>query len=324
MKRVLHIATGGTIASTPAGAGGPVVASLGPAALLAGVEMPPGLAVDSVGFASAGSYALDCADLLGLARLVEAELPRHDGCVITHGTDTMEETAYSLELLLAPEKPVILTGAQRHAGAADSDGPGNLRNALRAAASDAMAPAGVCILFEEDIHAARHVRKVHTSRTDTFRSGDFGKLGSIDAGRVSIARLPRRTAPLGIPDRAAKVALIPAAIGTPPDLLHLLVGSDVEAVVVQGFGRGNFPRGWADACRRLIAAGTPVLVTSRCPEGAVMPVYGNDSGGTTMGEAGALFAGDLDSFKARLLLGFALARPCGDLAGIVSRYAGGD
>lgn len=112
--------------------------------------------------------------------------------VIAHGTDTMEETASALELRLAPQKPVVLTGAPRHRGDADSDGPRKLRDALIAAADPALGAAGVGILFEGDIHGARHVRKTHTSRVDTFRAGDsgkagdFGKIGAIESEQLRL------------------------------------------------------------------------------------------------------------------------------------------
>jgi len=320
MPHILMIATGGTIASRAAAEGGPVTAQLGGPDLLAGVDLPEGVEVTVRGFASLGSYALTLADLHDLAALLASEMADYDGVVITHGTDTMEETAFALELLLAPPIPVILTGAQRHAGQADTDGPRNLRDAILAAATPALGAAGVAILFEGDLHAARHVRKSHTSRVDTFRSGDFGKIGSVDVGRIDLRHLPQRLAPLGLDAAPQEVALISAAMGMGPELLHFALGHPYRAVILEGFGRGNFPQGWAEATAALTAAGKPVIVTSRCPEGAVRPIYGKDSGGTSMAAAGAIFAGDLAGNKARILLAFLLGHPSLDAETEFERY----
>lgn len=305
MARILLLSTGGTIASTATTTGGPVTAKISGAELLAGIALPEGIEVEVLPFPAKGSGALRPEDVLAFARALQGEMAAYDGFVLTHGTDTMEDTAWGLELLLAPQKPVVLTGAQRHAGEADTDGPRNLRDAILAAATPALGAAGVVILFEGDIHAARHVRKCHTSRVDTFRSGDFGRLGSVDQGRVSLRFLPRRAPALGTDVTPREVALIPAALGLGAEMLGFALAHPYAAVVLQGFGRGNFPDGWAAATAALVAAGKTVAITSRCTEGEVWPIYGNDSGGTSMAAAGAIFAGDLSSSKTRLLLCFA-------------------
>lgn len=313
MAKILLISTGGTIASNAAADGAPVTAKISGSDLLSGIALPEGIEVEVLGFPAKGSSALHPQDVLAFARALEAEMVSYDGFVITHGTDTMEDTAWGLELLLAPQKPVVLTGAQRHAGEADTDGPRNLRDAIIAAAYAPLGAAGVVILFEGDIHAARHVRKSHTSRVNTFRSGDFGKLGAVDQGRVRLSYLPRRAPALGTGTDPQEVALIATAMGMGPELLGFALSYPYKAVVLQGFGRGNFPDGWAAGTRALVEAGKPVVITSRCTEGGeVWPIYGNDSGGTSMAAAGALFAGDLSSSKVRLLLAFGTA-PVADL-----------
>lgn len=321
MARILLLSTGGTIASNASAPGGPVTAKLSGAELMAGIELPAEISVDVLPFPARGSNALSLRDALGFARAIEREMADYDGFVLTHGTDTMEDTAWALEFLLAPQKPVVLTGAQRHAGEADSDGPRNLRDAVIAAAYAPLGAAGVVVVFEGDIHGARAVRKAHTSRVDAFRSGDLGKIGSLDQGRVSLRALPRRAPGFGTAHEPREVALIAAAFGAGAEFLDFACSRDYGAVVLQGFGRGNFPDGWAQATSRLVAAGKPVIIASRCSEGEVWPIYGNDSGGTSMAAAGALFGGDLSPGRLRILAAFVSAAPGQSLAQALEVWA---
>ena len=319
MASILHIATGGTIASTQ-GADGGVVTTRSGESLFAGIALPDHISVTTLGFAAKGSNLLTLAMIHDLAKVIERELPRYDGVVITHGTDTMEETAYALEILLAPGKPVVITGAQRHAEARDADGPRNLADAVIAAADPVMAGVGVVVLFEGDIHAARRVRKVHSSRTDAFRSGDFGKLGAVDDGHVSLTTRPARLPALGLDHAPVEIGFVASAMGMGPELLDFMATSAVAGVVVQGMGRGNFPSGWGAAVGRLVQAGKPVVITSRCTEGHVAAIYGDEGGGTQMAEMGALFGGDLNSFKMRVLLSFLLPQKPQDLGAAIAPY----
>lgn len=305
MSHVTLIATGGTIASRAETAGGPVTAQLAGESLLAAVLEPPaGVTIRVQNFAAAGSFALDLGTVYALAMQVRATLsePECLGVVVTHGTDTMEETAFVLDLLVGGDKPVVLTGAQRHAGAADTDGPRNLTDALQVASSAAARGLGAMILFEGDLHAARDVSKTHTARTDTFRSGSLGKLGEVDRGKVHIYRQPRRLAVLTTPRLEDRVELMRLSLGVRPDWLDWCLHSGVKGVVIEAFGRGNAPPGFGAAVARLTKAGVPVIIASRCAEGRTAAIYGTDSGGTTLAEAGGIFSGDLAGHKARLLL----------------------
>lgn len=319
MVSILHIATGGTIAATQ-GADGSVVPTLSGDSLFAGLTFPAHIKVTTLGFAAKGSNLLTLPMIHDLAKVIARELPHHDGVVITHGTDTMEETAFALEILLSPEKPVVLTGAQRNAEARDADGPRNLADAVIAAADPQMHGIGVVVLFEGDIHAARRVRKVHASRTDAFRSGDFGKLGAVDEGRLSLTARPARLPALGLAHAPVEVAFVASAMGLGPELLDFIATTKAHGVVVQGMGRGNFPEGWGASVGRLVDLGKPVVITSRCTEGHVAPIYGDEGGGTQMAEMGALFGGDLNSFKMRVLLSFLLPQEPEDLAAALAPY----
>ncbi len=305
MKNVTLIATGGTIASTAQTAGGPVIAGVAAGRLLDSLhEIPEGIAVQVEDFEAVGSYALDLETVHNLCRRIGEVLADDtvDGVVVTHGTDTMEESAFLADLLVASDKPVVFTGAQRHADAPDTDGPRNIADALSCAACDGLREQGAVILFEGDIHAARAVTKAHTSRVDTFRSPGLGKLGEVDDGTVYIYRRSVDRLSLAAPRLDPGVELVLLGLGSTPDYLDYCATAGKSGIVLSAFGRGNAPRGFAERISRLTAAGLPVVVASRCPEGRTLPVYGNDSGGRTLQDAGVIFSGDLSPIKARLLL----------------------
>lgn len=303
MSHVTVIATGGTIASGHSGDAS-VIADRKGAVLLASLHDPlEGIVVKVVDFVSVGSYALDLGMVHQLIKAIGEELAREDcdGVVVTHGTDTMEETGFIADLLVPGDKPIVFTGAQRHADMPDTDGPRNIADAVRVAADPAARGLGSVILFEGDIHAARNVSKTHSSRVDTFRSAGYGKLGEVDHGKVHIRRRPDR---LTLPDHGlvGNIEIVMPGLGSSAAYLDYCLSADVAGVVINAFGRGNAPRGFAAAVKRLTDAGKPVIVASRCAEGRTLEVYGGDSGATTLAAAGAIFAGELSATKSRLLL----------------------
>ena len=302
MKRVCLITTGGTIASRAGSAGGDVVAGDSGATLrdslhdrLDGID----LFVDD--FCSVGSFAIDLPLAFALAGRIRAHLADDscDGVVVAHGTDTMEESAYLADLLVASEKPVVFTGAQRNAGMPDTDGPRNLADAIRVAASAEARGLGAVICFEGEIHAARDVTKTHTSRVDTFRSGEHGKLGEVDDGTVIVQRRPAARFTFDPARLETEIELIKMVMGGSDRYLRYAAANGAKAFVLEAFGIGNTTPAVTAAVADVIAAGIPVIVTSRCPQGRVRPVYGN-GGGKDLERAGVIFAGDLNGPKARI------------------------
>lgn len=306
--KVLLVATGGTIAMRK-DAAGKVVPAVGGSELLAAL---PGLRTEVdwvvVDFANVASCNMDPGRMLALALEVERNLQDLNvkGTIITHGTDTLEETAYFLDITLQDSRPVILTASQRDASESDSDGPRNLRNAMLIARDSHAIGRGVVIALNEAIHAARDVRKLHTSHVDAFDSGEIGALGSIDAGEVIWHRKPEASIKLGIPARLAAVPICKAYTGMPDRALDWLVQDGAEAVVIEAFGRGNLPPQVVPGISRLVKRGIPVVITSRCLFGRTAPVYGYPGGGADLEQAGAWFAGDLSTEKVRLILSVAL------------------
>jgi L-asparaginase len=267
-------------------------------------EAPP-LELDE--FAHVPSFDMHGELALGLGRRVREQSRREDvaGVVVTHGTDTMEETVFLIDRLLDAETPVVLTGAQRGADQVDSDGPRNLGDAIRVALAPAARGRGAMIVFAGRIHAARESRKVHTSALDAFASPGYGPIGHVEGDTVEFRRRPERRAPLPAPEGLAPVDLIRLHAGSDARFLRASVASGARAIVIEATGRGNANAEVVEGVREAVAAGVDVVVCSRCVEGRVEPVYGA-GGGRDLEDAGALFAGDLAGPKARVLLQLAL------------------
>ena len=238
------------------------------------------------------------------------ERPDVDGLVITHGTDTIEETAFLLDLILTSDKPVVLVGAMRTVSDASWDGPGNLLAAARVAASPAARGYGVLVVMDEQILPAREVRKVHTEAAGSFATPEFGPLGVVDAGAVMFRR-----APLGRPawrdDRAepglrvrrleTNVTLLQSFTGMDDRLVRAVIDSGARGLAMIAFGRGNVPPSIVPALAEAVGAGRLVTISSRCVAGRVRPRYGYEGGGLHLTKIGAILAGDLSGAKARLL-----------------------
>lgn len=303
MIKVCLLATGGTIASRRDARTGDVTASIKGSDLRAMLRDPlDGIEIEVEEFCSIGSYAMDLPLAYALATRVNEKLadPAISGVVVTHGTDTMEESAFLVDLLLTSDKPVVFTGAQRNADHPDTDGPRNIVDSIRLAGSPLALGLGAMICFEQEFHAARDVLKTHTSRVDTFKSGDYGKLGDMDGEVISLSRRPVLRKTYATAKVEADIELIKMVMGVSDRAIRFAASSGARAIVIEGFGIGNTTPAVTRSVRDVIAGGTPVIVTSRCSRGRVKPVYGN-GGGKDLEAAGAIFAGDLSGPKARIL-----------------------
>jgi L-asparaginase len=242
-----------------------------------------------------------------LRRRVEEVLadPRVDGVVITHGTDTLEETAYLLDLTVASPKPVVLTGAMRTFSDPGWDGPANLTAAVRTAAHPGARDRGALVAFGEEIHAAARVRKVHTQRLDAFRSA-LGPVGVLDRGRPRFDAPAAHGAVLRPHRLVTAVDLHVLAAGSDDRLLRASLASGARGLVLEGTGAGNVPPAVLPGIRAALRSRVPVVVVSRCAEGRVAPLYGFEGGGQPLAEMGAVLAGDLGGPKARIRLMVAL------------------
>ena len=237
--------------------------------------------------------------------------PEVAGVIVSHGTDTLEETAWFLDLTVGSEKPVVLIGAQRNASERDFDGPRNLLNAARICVSPEAKGKGAMIALNNQISAAREVTKTHTSDVETFKSGDFGFLGNADYDRVVFYRAPLRRQhlalrPLKQGEKLPYIEIVPMYGGADGTLIRAGVAAGAKGIVVQALGWGNVNVPMYETIVETIKKGIPVVITTRVPNGRVLPVYGFKGGGKTLQEAGAIFGDNLSPQKARILLLLAL------------------
>ncbi|MFJ7748941.1 asparaginase [Arthrobacter sp. NPDC097144] len=306
MASIQVLGTGGTIASRGQGTAGSVAAD-GAATLTAGLT--GGHTVTARDILTTGSYRLTLQDLRIIAEQVQETLEQDDvdGVVVTHGTDTMEETAFLLDLVHDSPKPVVFTGAQRPADSDAPDGPHNLAEAVAAAAEDRLRGAGVVISFAGSIRTARGARKIHTTAASPFAGGvEVAHLAGNDVV-VTAFPGPRRALPLpGQAFDSMSVEIITAYPGATPTLMRHAADDGAHAVVLAGTGIGNAGDGFAEAVAELTGNGVPVILSSRTPWGPVIPTYGN-GGGKDLARAGAVVSRDLNPFQARILAAVLLA-----------------
>ena len=322
MSHVAVVSMGGTIAMAPTASGG-IVPSLGADDLVAAV---PGLAdldvaIKATSLRSLPSPSLGFDDLVALSDLVRAEIAGGaTGVVITHGTDTIEETAFFLDLTVGADAPVVVTGAMRHPDAAGADGPANLYAAVRVAAAPAARGLGALVVMSDEIHGARFVRKTHTVSTAAFVSPAFGPLGLVVEGDPRIRGAARTGLTLAADPRAAelRVGLVTVALGDDGELLRR--GGDIlDGLVVAGLGAGHVPARMVPTVADL-AARIPVVLSTRTGSGSVLrQTYGYPGSERDLLERGLIQSGFLDPAKARVLLQLLLANRA-DRAGIAEAF----
>jgi L-asparaginase len=229
------------------------------------------------------------------------------GVMISHGTDTLEETAYFLDLTIASDKPIVLVGAQRNASEPDFDGPRNLINATRICVSPQARGKGVMIALNNQINAAREATKTNTSDVETFKSGEFGFLGVVDPDRVVFHRTPERRQYIALKDGPLpRVDIVAIYAGVDETQVRAAGAAGAKGIVIQALGLGNVNIPVFEAMKEAIKRGIVVVISTRVPNGRVLPVYGTMGGGQTLKEAGAVFADNLSPQKARILLMLAL------------------
>jgi len=231
---------------------------------------------------------------------------RLQGIVITHGTDTLEETAYLLARTLNPAVPVALTGAMRLAGDPEWDGPRNLHDAAAVAASPASAGRGAMVVFAGSVFAGHEAVKADTMRLDAFAAPHGGPVGRVTEGRVAYSAPARPPAPVPARNLEARVALVPMVVGDRGELLDLARPTHT-GLVLEAFGAGNVPPGAVPAVRRWLDEGKPVVLASRCARGAVAPAYAFEGGGAGLVAMGVMPAGPRTPSQARMELVLSLS-----------------
>ncbi len=311
LPRVVVLATGGTIASQYDPDAGGLAPQLTGEEL---VQAVPGLSdvarVSVEQIAHVGSRDMTpeiWRTLAGRANELLAS-PDITGVVVTHGTDTLEETAYFLDLTVTSEKPVVGVGAQRAPTFFDTDGPRNLLNAVRVAVSEEAIGMGTLIVMNGQINAARDVTKTNTLDVGTFKTLDFGALGvaDIDAVRFYRAPLRRQTIPLREGDRLPRVEIVTQYAGADGRLIRLLLeDGELDGLVIEGVGLGHVSTRTLEAIRDVRAQGIPVVLSTRVPTGRIVPLYATN---LELLDLGCVEADNLSPQKARILLMLAMTR----------------
>jgi len=224
------------------------------------------------------------------------------GAVITHGTDTLEETAFMLDLLIDDPKPVVFVGAMRHSTELSWDGPGNLRSAVRVAIDEEARSLGVLVVMDAQIISAWDATKTHTQSTDTFQSRDFGPLGLVDKDRLIVMRRPLHRDHITTDRLEEQVYIIKIYAGADGRFIDFALDSGTRGLVIEGLGRGNVTVATLPAITRAVKTGIPVVITSRCPRGRVLDTYAFEGAGRQLTKMGVILGGMLPSHKARIML----------------------
>ncbi len=305
-KKIVLIATGGTISAEMDSKIQGYISKKSGEDLISGLDLKDHQ-VETIDFRKINSPYMTPSDMLELGTLLKDTLQRKEikGAVVTHGTATLEETAFLLDLLLDTPKPVVLTGAQRPASAEWPDGPSNLSAAFRVACDPSAADQGVLVAFADKIYAGREATKIHSTALEAFAGGE---VGFVYPDRVIIKGTRRERFCLRWPaDELPAVDIIPFYSGADGKYFRAAVAAGISGLVVEGLGMGNVNKNYYEGIKEARAAGLTVGLTTRCAYGRVIPYYGYPGGGASLKKLGVVFGGSLSSAKARICLMIALA-----------------
>ena len=300
------ITLGGTIASTQAVTGG-VAPSLSGHELLQAVPQLILVAdLDTAALKNVPSTDITVDDVITLATAIrDAFAHGVQGVVVTQGTDTLEETAFALDLLLDTANPIVVTGAMRAADEPGADGPANLLAAVQVAASPDAARTGVLIVAADEIHAARYVRKFHATRVAAFASPGRGPIGIVVEGRPRFFWNPMNTSHIDLNlliDRQVRVGIVPTFMGDDGSLLRSAARAGFNALVLEASGAGHVSSAVAAASSEVIS-GMPLVLVTRVISGPILQsTYSYPGSESDLIRRGLIPGGALDALKARLLL----------------------
>ena len=303
-KKILVLHTGGTISMQADATGAVVTSQENP---MNHVSNPlEGIEVHTLDFFNLPSPHIKPNHMLALYHKIKEEADNYDGVVITHGTDTLEETAYFLDTMKIPPIPIVLTGAMRSSNELGSDGVYNYLSALRVASDDKAADKGVLVVMNDEIHAAKYVTKTHTTNVSTFQTPTHGPLGLIMKQEILYFKTAEPRVRFDLEHIQGLVPIISAYAGMTDELIDMLDLEQLDGLVIQAFGAGNIPKETAQKLENLLQKGIPVALVSRCFNGIAEPVYAYQGGGVQLQQAGVFFVKELNAQKARLKLLIAL------------------
>jgi L-asparaginase len=307
--RIALLAAGGTIACT-LDEEGYAVKTLVAADLAATFPAPPGVEVVPVDYGQLSSWNVATTQMLELARAADELLGTHGGVVVTHGTDTLEETAAFLSFAVRSSRPVVVTGAMRNMSEPGADGPANLRAATMVAADPGAAGRGALVVLADEVHRAVEVTKRHSNNPATFGVPSGGPVGWVELGRV-LWRGPATPRIAYAVERAdLDVPLLVAAAGMGPAAVER-AAEGCDGLVVAGFGLGHLPASWLPPLAGAVRRGAPVVLTSRTHAGPTGTVYRGEGGGVSLRDSGVIHGGRRTPYAARIQLICALGAGLG-------------
>ena len=310
-KKVAIVFTGGTISMTVDEKVGAAIPTLSGEQIMSMVTNIDKVAnVEVLNFDEIPGPHMTAERMMELKHYVNSLLEREDICgvVITHGTDSLEETAYFLDLTIDNEKPVIVTGAMRSSSELGYDGPSNLSGAVCTATSDSARNKGVLIVLNNEVIAASEATKTDTLALNTFQSITGGPLGVIDCNEFLLYKQITKRTIIDTDNVENKVALFKSAVGMDDTFIRLAVDNGYKGIVIEAMGRGNIPPKMYEGVKYARENNIPVVIVSRCHSGRVFDSYGYLGSGRDLRNLGCIFGGDLPGHKARLKLMLALGK----------------
>lgn len=265
--------------------------------------------IESYTFSNLPSPQMSPKDMIELSLYIKNLLKRDDidGVVVTHGTDSLEETAFLLDLTIKSSKSVVITGSMRSASELGYDGPANLSAAICTAISEGARNRGVLVCLNDEINCAHEVTKANSMSLNAFRSPSFGPIGIVDNNQVIFYRDNIKKEQILTDNIDDRVVLFKCVSGMDSSLIDYSIAAGVSGIVIEGMGRGNVPPNAVPGIKNAIEKNIPVVLVSRCYEGRVLDTYGYHGGGKELREMGVIFADNLPGQKARIKLMLALS-----------------
>ena len=307
MKKIIILHTGGTIAMKENILTGGVSPDVVNPLLDAEITVPENvdLVMEDI-FNLPSPHIMPKHMLILKKRIMEAIDSDIRGVVITHGTDTLEETAFFLDTTIGDQIPIVVTGAMRSSNELGSDGLYNFESAIRVASCDEAIGKGVLVVMNDEIHSARYVTKTHTTNVATFRTPTLGPIGLVTKHRILFMQELLDSTRLDISSVNGTIPIVKAYAGMQGDLLEALAHAKVDGLVIEALGAGNLPPQALTALKKLLIQKIPVILVSRCFNGIAEPVYDYEGGGKELADMGVIFCNSINSQKARLKLLIAL------------------
>lgn len=305
MKKIAIVFNGGTISMKIDEKIKAAVPSLSAEEIM---SMIPGVEefakIEAYTFSSMPSPHMTLNIMLKLSNFISELVKREDieGVVITHGTDTLEETAYLLDMIVDTEKPIVVTGAMRSGSELGYDGPFNLATSICTTISKEARGRGVLVCFNGELNSASEVTKANSMALNAFKTPNFGPIGIVDNNKVIFYRETKKSEKYNVNEIKKDVALIKCVVDMDSSYIDFVIEKGFGGIVIEALGRGNVPPKMVKGIERALKKEIPIVVVSRCFEGRVHESYGYEGGGKKLKDLGAIFGDTLPGQKARIKL----------------------